>query len=97
MQNQTIQSRGWVIVITSGLIKSEVAKLRRKLVNLGAHKLGGGIYAVPCIRGAAGTAELVEKLRSLGTIETSFQVTYITKKQWSDSYLVHGKPSTSEA
>lgn len=97
MQNQTIQSRGWAIVITSGLIKSEVEKLRRKLVNLGAHKLGGGIYAVPCIRGAAGTSELVEKLRSLGTKETTFRVTYVTKKQWEDSYIVHGTPTPAEA
>ena len=97
MQNKTIQSRGWAIVITSGLIKSEVAKLRRKLVTLGAHKLGGGIYAVPCIRGAGGTAELVDKLRSLQTVETSFRVTYVTAKQWEDSYMVHGKPTPNEA
>lgn len=81
---------GWAVLIVSGLIKNETAKLQRAIVKRGAHKLAPKTYALSCIRGQTGMEKLVSELRALGTKETSFRAMYVTRSQWERSYMVHG-------
>ena len=87
-------SMGWAVIIVSGLIQKETAKLQRAIAKRGAHKLAPKTYALSCIRGQEGMEKLVAELRAIGTHETSFQAIYVTRAQWERSYRVHGLPAS---
>ena len=86
-------SMGWAVIIVSGLIQKETAKIQRAIVKRGAHKLAPKTYALSRIRGYDGMEKLVAELRALGTHETSFQAIYVTRAQWEFCYMVHGLPA----
>ena len=94
IMDTTKLSMGWAVIIVSGLIQKETAKLQRAIVKRGAHKLAPKTYALSCIRGQDGMEKLVAELRALGTHETSFQAIYVTRAQWERSYMVHGLPAS---
>lgn len=89
----TSLNTGWAIVIISGLLPRETAKLRRALLNRGARKENSGTFFVPCGRGLSDLAQLAKDLKALGTRETIFSATYITRAQMEKTIICHGKPS----
>lgn len=79
---------GWAMIIVSGRIPKETAKLTRGVIKRGGHKLAPKTFAIACIRGQEGMQKLVTEFKALGTKETSFHAVYVTRAQWERSYRV---------